>query len=202
MTGKDEYREVLYEPDDLGAAAQGIIDEMGIDLPLAALEALLRRTRHAHRMVLSEWLRRNDPDWQPPRRLKDNVDPDGPDYDYGDMAGVGLPDWDDWWRECWGKAPGNPGRFRGTDIAMPPLVAIYHLVNRWWRDVMHRDFHPDFTGQYAADTDAARLPDLNRAAQIFLLVSQDAWPRYDSHLCGLVHDAYYRRLDRSFLEPR
>ncbi len=178
MTGA--YRELPYVSDDLYSAADAITSALEIDLPEDELRHLLRDARHAHRMVLSEWLRRNDPDWQPPRRLKDNVDPDGPDYDYGDMAGVGLPDWDDWWRECWGKAPGNPGRFRGTDIAMPPLVAIYHLVNRWWRDVMHRDFHPDFTGQHAADTDAARFPDLNIAAQAFLLIAQDAaGPQYN-----------------------
>ena len=193
-----EYREVPFEPDDLGDAAQAIIEKMCIDLPADSLEGLLRETRHVHRMVLSEWRRRNDPEWRPPRRL-----PRGKGrYDYGDMAGLGLPSWEAWWRENWGKEPGNPGLFRGTDIPMPPLVAIYLLVNRYWRDVMGLPFNPDFTGQHAADTDAARFPDLNHAAQIFLLVAQDADPKYNCDLCGRVHDAYYRKLDRRIPEKR
>ena len=216
MTGA--FRELPYEDDDLDAAAQAIIEAMGVDLPVDSLQALLRRTRHVHRMVLSEWKRRNDPEWKPSRRLPLNQD--GPTYDYGDMAGMGLDDvrhgdwrrvkgkwqwvdfgtgWDGWWELNWGKPPGNPGLFRGTDIAMPPLAAIYRLVNSWWRAEMGLRFHPNFTGQYAADTDAKRFPDLNAAAKIFLLIAQDAAPGlYNCDLCARVNDAYYKRLDRSF----
>ncbi len=218
----DLFRELPFEDDDLDAAAQAITEAMGVDLPVDSLQALLRRTRHAHRMVLSEFLRRNDPAWKPPRRLKDNVDPDGPDYDYGEDAGVGLDDvhhgdwrrvkgkwkwvdfgtgWDGWWKLNWGKPPGNPGLFRGTDVPAPPLVAIYHLVNRWWRAEMRLSFHPDFVCQHSAATDAKRFPDLNRAAQIFTLVAQDCDPSYTVHLCALVNEAYYKRLDRSFPRP-
>lgn len=192
MTGA--FRELPYEDDDLDAAAQAIIEAMGIDLPSANLQRLLREARHVHRMVLSDWRRRNDPDWQPPRRL-----PRGEGlYDYGET----MEGWEEWWREVWGRPPGNPGLFRGTDVAMPPLCAIYHLVNRFWRETMRLEFHPDFGALHSADTDAQRFPDLNRAAQIFLLVAQDAGgSQYDCRLCGLVTDAYYRRLDRRIPRP-
>ena len=192
MTGA--YRELPYVPDDLYSAADAITSAMGIDLPEDELRDLLRDARHTHRMVLSEWKRRNDPEWRAPRR-----GPRGKGrYDYGDMAGLGLPSWEAWWRENWGKEPGNPGLFRGTDIPMPPLVAIYHLVNRYWRDEMGLTFNPDFTGRHGGKTDAKRFDDLNRAAQIFLLVAQDAWPQYNSDLCERVHFAYYRQLNRAF----
>ena len=188
MTGKYEYREVPYEPDDLGAAAQWIIGKMGVDLPLASLEALLRRTRHAHRMVLSEWKRRNDPEWRAPRRLPEG---EGPSYDYGEVF---TPTWEAWWKENWGKPPGNPGLFRGTDIPMPPLVAVYHLVNRYWRRVMRRTFNPDFGAQYSADTDVEVFELLKPDAQFFWLVAQDAGgSQYNCDLCGRVHDAYYKK---------
>lgn len=192
MTGA--YRELPYEPDSVPAAIAAIIDAMGMDLPVDALGRLLRNTRHAHRMVLSDWLRRNDPTWKPPERL-----PDLPgEYDYGDLAGVGLDDWDEWYRECWGRPRANPGKFRGTDIAMPPLVSIYHLVNRFWRGEMGLSFRPNFVGQEAADTDAKRFPELNAAAQIFLLVAQDAAPGlYNCDLCSRVNNAYYKRLNRT-----
>ena len=68
MTGTYEYREKRFEDeDDPGDAAQWIIEKMCIDLPADSLEGLLRETRHVHRMVLSEWRRRNDPEWRPPR---------------------------------------------------------------------------------------------------------------------------------------
>ncbi len=212
MTGA--YRELPYVPDDLYSAADAITSAMGIDLPEDELRHLLRDARHAHRLVLSEWMRRNIDEWKPPRHLP-RASGVYDHYDYGEWSGLGFDDhrwidrktgkeyfgWDAWWRENWGKGLGNPGKFRGSDVPAPPLVAIYRLVNRFWRDVMRLDFHPDFTGQYAADTDAARFPDLNLAAQIFLLIAQDAGgAQYNCNLCGRVHDAYYRQLDRSFPE--
>ena len=199
MTMEYRYRELDVDEEPPEEAARVIIEQMGIDLPLGSLEALLRRTRHTYRMALGDWLRRNDPAWRAPRRLPRRSS-DG--YDYGDMAGVGLPDWDEWWNEIWGREQGNPRLFRGTDVATPPLVSIYFMVNRWWRNTTGLSFNPNFGAQYSADTDAARFPDLKPDAQIFLLVAQDSGGRlYDCNLCGRVHDAYYRQLDRSFPEP-
>ena len=114
------YREVPLNQDDPGAEAQWIIEQMGIDLPVASLEALLRRTRHTYREALGDWLRRNDPGWKAPRRLPRRSS-DG--YDYGET----MPGWDDWYMEIWGREQGNPRLFRGTDVATPPLVSIYFL---------------------------------------------------------------------------
>ena len=61
MTGA--FRELPFDPDDSYVmAARVIIDAMGLDLDEAALVVLLRDTRHAYRMLLSDWLRRNDPE--------------------------------------------------------------------------------------------------------------------------------------------
>ncbi len=65
---------------------------------------------------------------------------------------------------------------------------------------MRLDFHPDFTGRHAAETDAKRLQYLNPAAKIFLLIAQDAGRRYNCDLCERVTDAYYRQLDRRIPE--
>ncbi len=134
MTGF--FREVPFDPDDSHAhAADVIIEAMGIDLDLDldldldALVVLLRETRHAHRMALSDFKRRNDPEYKVPRAR-----PRGRRlYDYGKDTGAGLEDWPEWWRSIWGRPRANPGRFRGTRIAKAPLVAIYHICNRWWR---------------------------------------------------------------------
>ena len=208
MTDEFEYREVEVDEEPPEEVAQWIVDQIDVDLDVDSLARLLHRTRHVYREALGDWLRRNDPDWQPPRHPKANVDPY---YDYGDMAGVGFDDrwvdrktgkeyfgWDAWYQENWGRAQGNPGRFRGTDIAMQPLVWIYFQVNRWWRDTTGRTFNPDFGAQYSADTDDARFPHLKPDAQIFLLVAQDSDRRYNCNLCGRVHDKFYRQLDRSF----
>ena len=97
--------------------------EYAVDLDAAGLVVLLRSTRHAHRMALSDWKRRNDPAWQVPRAL-----PRGRGlYDYGDDAGAGLEDWPEWWASSWGRARANPGRFRGSRLAKRPLVVVYHL---------------------------------------------------------------------------
>ncbi len=195
MTTEYRYREVDVDEERTEESARAIIEDMGIDLPVASLAALLRRTRHTYRMALGDWLRRNDPDWRAPRRLPRRVKGG---YDYG---GETMEGWDEWFAEIWGRKQGNPGRFRGTDVAMPPLVSIYFMVNRWWRETTGLSFNPDFGAQHSADTDAARFPDLKPDARIFLLVAQDAGGRkYDCNLCGRVHDAYYRKLDRSIPE--
>ena len=178
---------------DLDPAYEAIVEAMGIDLPRGNLHRLLRETRHAHRMILSDWLRRNDPEWRPARGRTRHAGR----YDYAD-AGVGLEDWDEFWKAVWGpnRKRGNPGTFKGTTRPVAPLVAVFHLCNRFWREVMGRPFHPEF-GRESADTDLARLPHFNDAARLFLLVAQDCDPTYNSEMCSKVHAVYYRRLDRS-----
>ena len=208
-------RELPFDANDSHAeAARVIIEAMDLDLDEEALVVLLRQTRHAHRMALSDWKRRNDPEYQVPRAR-----PRGRRlYDYGDDAGAGLDDvdygdwrrvkgkwqwvwlgrgWAGWWKLNWGRPRSNPGCFRGTDIAKPPLVAIYHLCNRWCRRTTGEAFRPDFRAMDSKVPDIKNMPLLNDAARLFLLVAQDCDRRYNCKLCALVHDANYRHLDTS-----
>ncbi len=57
MKSEYRYREVPLDEDDPGDAALAIIEAMAEELPVASLEALLRRTRHTYRMALGDWLR-------------------------------------------------------------------------------------------------------------------------------------------------
>ena len=188
----DLFKEVPFDPDDSHAqAATVIIEAMGIDLDAAGLVVLLRATRHAHRMALSDFKRRNDPEWRVPK-----VRPRGRRlYDYGDDAGAGLEDWPAWWRSIWGRARGNPGTFRGTTVPKAPLLAIYILCNEWWRRTTGEAFWPDFKHQVSYRTDSERMPHLNDAARLFLLVAQDCDRKYNCDLCSRVHDVNYRDLD-------
>ena len=219
-------REVPFNPnDDHAQAAQLIIEKMAearveaddprersLDLDAGVLVVLLRAARHAHRMALSDFKRRNDPDWKVPRAL-----PRGRRlYDYGEDAGAGLDDeqygdwrrvkgkwqwvdlgtgWAGWWKLNWGRPRSNPGCFRGTRIAKAPLVEIYHLCNEWWRLTTGTPFHPNFDG-IEPGPDEENLPTMNPAGRLFLLIAQDSDRRYSSDLCAKVHGVTYRKLDR------
>ncbi len=197
---KELFRELPFDPDDIHAvAAQLIIEKMAearatardkreptLDLDPKAVEQLLRRTRHAHRMALSDWKRRNDPEWRVPRAL-----PRGRRIHKYDEH---MEGWSEWWRSIWGRPRANPGRFRGTNIAKPPLVEIYHLCNEWWRLIIGTPFRPNFDG-IEPGPDKENMPTLNPSARLFLLVAQDCDRRYNSFACARVHDANYRRLD-------
>ncbi len=183
----DLFKEEPFDDEDSHAeGAAVIIEAMDIDLDPEALVRLLRSTRHAHRMALSDWKRRNDPEWRMPkgrgRHLRN---------EYGET----MEGWDEWWRSIWGRRRSNPGVFLGTRIAKAPLVAIYHLCNRWWRRTTGEAFWPDFKHQISYRTDSERMPHLNDAARLFLLVAQDCDRKYNCDLCSRVHDVNYRDLD-------
>jgi hypothetical protein len=182
-------KEVPFDPDDSHVeAAHVIIEAMDLDLDKKALVVLLRATRHAHRMALSDWKRRNDPEWKVPRAL-----PRGRRIHKYDEH---MEGWPEWWASIWGRRRSNPGRFRGTTVAVAPLVEIYHLCNRWWRRTLGTPYRPDFRAINVKVPDAQNMPHLNDAARLFLLVAQDAGgPMYNCDLCSRVHDANYRRLD-------
>ncbi len=182
------YREVWFDPDDSHVeAARGIIVAMDLALDEESLCVLLRQTRHAHRMALSDWLRRNDSAWKVPRAL-----PRGRRIHKYDEH---MEGWPEWWKSIWGRRRSNPGRFRGTRIAKAPLLAIYILCNEWWRHTTGEAFWPDFKHQISHRTDSERMPHLNDAAQFFLLVAQDCDRGYNCDLCSRVHDVNYRDLD-------
>ena len=198
----DLFKELPFNPNDSHAEkAQLIIDQMAaarraaddpreyaVDLDAAGLVVLLRATRHAHRMALSDFKRRN-PEWQVPK-----VRPRGRGL-YGDDAGAGLEDWPAWWRSIWGRRRANPGRFLGSRLAKAPLVTVYHLVNEWWRITTGTPFHPNFDG-IEPGPDKANMPAMNPSARAFLLVAQDCDRRYNSFHCARVHATAYRKLDR------
>ena len=108
----DLFKELPFDPKDLPAEGAAVIveamaaargkNEAALDLDPEALVVLLRAARHAHRMVLSDWLRRNDPAWRVPRAR-----PRGRRL-YGDDSGAGLEDWPGWWAGGWGGARANP----------------------------------------------------------------------------------------------
>jgi len=115
---KEWFHEIPFNPnvDDPADTIVDLVATVPIEptepvyLDADKVRRLVNQVRHIHRLVLSDWNRRHEPGWKPPRSLKD-IQVDGPEYDYGDMAGLGL-DWDDWWKECWGAGVGNPGRCR------------------------------------------------------------------------------------------
>ncbi len=205
----DLAEELAHSDDDRGRGVK-------LDEHRDALRWLLRKARRVHREVKSDWLRRNEDEgseWRPHRRLERNIDPDEPEepYDYGELAGGGLEgldrwgrrdDWDVWWRGVWGRGRGNPGGFRGhPGVPKPPLIAIYFVVNQWWRRVLHKPFWPDFTsGLDAADTDPERLAHLGPAARLFLLVANEVDKSYTADRCKKVHDDYYGRLPKRRIE--
>ncbi len=193
----DLFKELPFDPKDLHAEGAAVIveamaaargkHEPGLDLDPEALVALLRATRHVHRMALSDWLRRNDPAWRVPRAR-----PRGRRI-YGADSGAGLEDWDEWWAACWGRARANPGRFLGSPLAKAPLVTVYYLCNEWWRITTGTPFHPNFDGiQPGPDKD--NMLAMNPAGRLFLLVAQDCDRRYNSFDCARVHATAYRKL--------
>ncbi len=220
MSDREWFKELAPDPDEDEGAITHIVEQMELAEERAhsddnrgrvvklgkhmdALRWLLREAERVHHEVKSDWLRRNadeGSEWRPHKRLERNIDPDEPEvpYDFGELAGEGLDDWEAWWRSIWGKKSGNPGRFRvHPDIPKPPLIAIYFLVNQWWRRVLHRPFWPDFaSGLDAADKDTERLVHLGPAARLFFLVANEVSIEYTMDLCKKVHDDYYSKLPK------
>ena len=71
---KEWFHEIPYNP-NVDDPADMIVEmvsqaEGGVDMEPDKVRRLVRDVRHVHRLVLSEWSRRNEPGWKPPRRLK------------------------------------------------------------------------------------------------------------------------------------
>ena len=175
MTTWDEpisFREPL---DD---AAPHIVEMMGavdVDLDVDRVRLLISVARQAHRRCLSDWLRVNEPEYMAPPST-------GP-----------YAVWENRRRK-------NPGRFRdGSDLAKAPLVAIYFLVNDWWRRELGLPFWCDFRALHLGDDyeGRERLEFINGPALFFVLVAQSVDEfNYTSKRCKKVHGAYYKRLNR------
>ena len=109
---------------------------------------------------------------------------------------------DEWWKENYYRPRGNPGSFReAPDIPKKPLIAIYFLVNEWYRRVLGAKFWPDYSsGMEAASDDIGRLPHIGPAARLFFLVANEIDKKYTMDRCKKVHEDYYRKLPKKFLQ--
>ncbi len=160
-----------------------------------ALRRLLHDAHEVYRLAMDDHATRADPD-KPRRRLQENWDPDEskPTYDYGEDAGVGLDDWDEWWQQHYHRRAGNPGTNRTSTKSSPPPVtplhAIYTLTRRWWKATVGTPFRPTyprdpFEGDENPRTDFARF---NPAGRLFLLVAKSLDRRYTALNCYGVHE--------------
>jgi hypothetical protein len=171
----------------------------------ASLRRLLVDAHECYLVALDDRETRADPD-KPKRRLEDNWSSDDDDaasiYDWGEDAGKGLPDWDEWWKENYYRPRGNPGSFReAPDIPKKPLIAIYFLVNEWYRRVLGAKFWPDYSsGMEAASDDIGRLPHIGPAARLFFLVANEIDKKHTMDRCRKVHEDYYKKLPKKFVQ--
>jgi hypothetical protein len=125
-------------------------------------------------------------------------DEDAPVFDYSRWYSpeAAQHDWIQWWTEHWHRSRGRPHWFTvpghgGARMMKPPLVSIYRLCNRFFRDTLKREFFPIFKANDHAVSDVKAMPDLNAAARFFLLAAQAADPRYTREQCKRVHDDCY-----------
>lgn len=218
MTAKPRFdpTEPSYEcrfggPDEPDGAVGGILRQMPELTPHAAsLQRLIDGLRHQYLYEYHDWLATSSAEggrYRPFRKLADNWDPDEePVTGYDAYAAHQLTEreWREWWdlhfakpRAANGNRARNPGRFRGDKIdpplGRPPVAALYHRVNRWWRETVGTPFRPDFSGVVSAANDSDRMSEINPAARLFVLLAQEA----DHHLtvdhCRRVHTEEGRR---------
>ncbi len=160
-----------------GAGPRHIVEMLAavdVDLDVESVRLLIDVARQANRRCLSAWLRSHEPAYMaPPAR--------GP------------------YARWINRRRGNTGRFRdASDLARAPLVAIYFLVNEWWRE-LGLPFWCDFRALHFGDDyeGLERLEFINAPALFFTLIAQavDEF-NYTVERCKLVHDGNYRKIDR------
>jgi hypothetical protein len=169
-----------------------------------SLHDLLVRAEKAHREALEDWLRRYSREGSEHRvyrlliknmELPEKIDFD-PDYDdYESLKRGWLKDiaeaqkkWEEDWQKDFGRPhkKSNPRKFHdGSGLAVPPLIAIYVLVNEWFVDDVELEFWP----QFADDGDPA-----NEAAGLFCAVAEILDHNYTPLRCKRVHDKNYGKL--------
>lgn len=180
-----------YEAQDDSLSLRGQAEE---------LAKLIDRLREHYLVEYWDWLCRSMPegsDWRPHKTARRNWRVgEGPPFDYSAFRDD-LEPWSTFFDAHFakkisptGNRARNPGRFRGDrrypPLSKPALASIYHELNRWWRKHLALPFRPNFDGNEAADTDHARLPHLNPAARLFLLVAQAVDMRFTALDCARV----------------
>ncbi len=142
------------------------------------------------RVAMDDHEMRYDPN-KPKRLLEDNYG-DEESFDYGDMAGVGLEDWDAWWREVYHAPPGR--RWPGPSLG--PLYEVFLLVRKWWIESTGKS---SFRPSYICDPiwkDGRPVPDhelYNAPGRLFLAVAQTLDGRYTIANCETVYDKWRKR---------
>ena len=199
------WEDLYGDPDDPDISAELVVEEMkrgGVDLSehVDSLRQLLDTARVRYFTEYHDWLARSAKEgsqWRPHRYLRKNWDPETPVYDYGELAGQGFEDlnWGEHWSEGHakpvsktGKRARNPGTFRGSlpraprPLGKPPLVTVYHMVNRWWRTERGEVFRPNFDGVEEGGSFKDNVKILDPTALFLVLVMMEV-----DYLCTIEH---------------
>ena len=154
-----------------------------LDVDDDAWRRLMRGAWLLWRVAMDDHEMRHDPN-KPKKRLEDNWDPDEEvAYDYGDDAGAGLEDWDQFWADVYYTRPGR--RWPGTPLG--PLYEVFLLVRDWWMQYTGKTtFGLDYS--YRSDRE-----DFNAAGRLFLNVAQALDGRYTAKACASVYNKWRER---------
>lgn len=148
-----------------------------LDVDEASYRRLVSASWLLWRVAMDDYEMRHDPD-KPKRRLQDNWNPGDIAYDYGDDAGVGLENWDEWWEEVY-RAP--PGRRWPEAVPRVPLYEVFFLVRAWWfKNTGKRTFGLTYDGTCREDFSAS--------ARLFLDIAQILDDRYTAEDCAIVYE--------------
>ncbi len=141
------------------------------------------------RVAMDDHEMRHDPG-KPKRLLEANYG-DEESFDYGDMAGAGLDDWDAWWAEVYYTRPGR----RHPAPSLGPLYEVYLLVREWWlgtgKSSFRLTYNADLEFRHAgvsSDSD-----DFNAPGRLFLAIAQALDGRYTTSNCATVYDKWRKR---------
>ena len=144
----------------------------------ASYRRLVRGVWLIWRVAMDDYELRHDPD-KPKPRLQDNWNPEDVAYDYGDRAGAGLEDWDEWWRQVY-HTPA--GRRWPEGIPRAPLYPVFYLARAWWfKNTDHGTFGLAYKGK--------RREDFTAAERFFLDIAQALDPGYTARDCATVYES-------------
>ncbi|HEX3430486.1 MAG TPA: hypothetical protein VHT03_06325 [Rhizomicrobium sp.] len=166
----------------------------GVDLSnhKASLDRLVDEIVEWYVTALDDWKSRNssepfDPitgEGKPHRDQRKNAINGGelgPEYDYGEDAGLGFSEtWDQHWERFYSRRTGQPKLgFNGVPTA--PLEVPYIMLRDWWLAVVRKPWRPTYP-------DSNDLTTMSPAGRLFLLVSQKFCDeRCEAANCGSVH---------------
>ena len=181
-----------------------IVDEMlefGLDLRkhAASLSRMFVYAERMYRETMEEHLRRNDSDWQ----LRKNIPKREYDLSYGTKEFIDstYPPWED----DYGRKRENPGVFaKSGGLPKGPLVAIYRVVDLWYKHYLKEKFVPRFAPDrkenpetYEWEKVPGTMVPRNPAAHLFLWVANELDNNYKVEQCRLVHGTERKKIDKT-----